>query len=55
MAKLEAKLESTNADKEAAIKEAAQLKGLADGFKSQNEQLLARLSDKTDKEKKVKE
>jgi chromosome segregation ATPase len=53
--KLEAKLEAANVEKENAIKEAAQIKGLVDGLKSQNEQLLARFSEKTDKEKKAKE
>lgn len=55
IAKLEAKLEGANSEKDAAIKEAAQYKGLVDGLKSQNEQLLEKLSDKTDKEKKLKQ
>lgn len=47
--KLEAKLEGANSEKDTAIKEAAQYKGLVDGFKSQNEQLLEKLSDKSEK------
>jgi hypothetical protein len=38
-------------DKEAAIKEAAELRGKADALDAQNKDLLARLSDKTDKSK----
>lgn len=38
-------------DKEAAIKEAAELRGKADALDAQNKDLLARLSDKTDKPK----
>ena len=38
-------------DKEAAIKEASELRGRAEALDAQNKDLLARLSDKTDKPK----
>lgn len=49
--KLEAKLESTTKQKDAAVTEAAELKGLLNGMKTQNEQLLERLSEKDKKPK----
>lgn len=49
LAKLEARLESIGKEKDVAIKEAAELKGRTETMKSQNEQLLSRLTEKEEK------